>query len=98
MRRYTKPAAAALPPDVGVAAGAGRTVRLHIGGAGVNEREIAPDHDAHVLLADISHRRFPADLRQKTGAVDQSAVGIAVEKIVGEMGVEPADIGMFDRA
>jgi hypothetical protein len=62
----------------------------------VNEGEVAADDDAYIVLANVGQRRLFGDLRQEAGAVHQRAVGVAVEEIVGEVGVEPGDVGLLN--
>src|SRR5688572_33452572 len=87
--RHALPAAVAELPIVGVAAGAWGPVRLRVGGAGVDDGEVAEDADDDVVLADALHWRSAADLRQKGVSVDQHAIRVGVAEVSGKVGVEP---------
>ena len=59
---------------------------------------VAQQADLHVVLADVLDHRAAADLRQEAGAVEPRAVGIDVHEVLGEVLVEPVDVGLVDRA
>src|SRR5262245_46073242 len=93
--RDALPASVAKLPIVSVAAGAPATVRLLIAGASVDDGEVAENADHHVMLADVLDGGAATDLRQKRLAVDEGAVGVGVEEVGRQVGVEPGNIGFI---
>lgn len=94
---YALPSAISEQPIVCVATTTGRPVGFEIRCARMNDREITEDADDDIMLADIIHRGSATDLGNECAAVDQRAVWIGVEKIAGQVGVEPCGVGLVDR-
>ena len=84
-------------PIVCVAAAAGCCVGFEIHCACMNDRKIAKNADDHIMFADVLYRGATADLGDERVAVDQCAVRIGVEKIAGQISVEPRGVGLVDR-
>ena len=58
-------------PIVGIAARASRPVRVHVGGPGVDDGEIAEDADHDIMLANVLDGGTTANLGKEGLAIDQ---------------------------
>jgi len=50
------------------------------------------------VVVELTDAKVPADLRQEGGTVEPRAVGVDVHEVLGEVLVEPFDVGLVDRA
>src|SRR6185369_10743883 len=50
------------------------------------------DPDAHVLDVEVRYRARPRDLAKERRAVDERAVGVAVDEVLRQVPVEPAHV------
>src|SRR5262245_35437898 len=87
-----EPPALAARPDVGVTAGPGAAVRSGERGPRVDDREIA--HEAHVDVArfEAPDRDRPRGLDEEGRAIDERAIRIAAEEVLGQDLVEASDV------
>src|SRR5687768_10341555 len=83
MRRDGEPAPAPARPDVGVAPVPLLARRGLVGGARVDERDVAQKADADVVDGKAADRHRARRLLQKLPLVDERAVRVRAEKIIG---------------
>src|SRR5471030_2050215 len=88
-----EPAAAAFGPDIGVAPCARAAIGQDVTRASVDDGEVAHHTDVYVMAYEPGNLRLGRDLGQEARAVDQRAVGIGVEEIVGQDFVETPGVG-----
>src|SRR5215831_612560 len=81
-----------LRPHVRVAPRSRLAVRLDVGGARVNDGNLAQHPDPHVLALDVLDRARFRDLLEETRAILEGTVWIAVHEVLGQVLVEPADV------
>src|SRR6185312_14947243 len=99
MRRHGKPLAAAARPDIGIAAVAllargGRVAGLAVDDGGV----LAEEAHAHIAGGEAGDRHRTRRLLEELPLVDERAVGIGAQEILGENLVEAVHVALLHRA
>src|SRR5215467_1882773 len=92
------PSPVPLRPHVRIAPRSGLAVRLDVGGARVDDDNLAQHPDPHVLALDVLDRARFRDLLEKTRAILKGTVWIAVHEVIGQVLVEPADVRLPHRS
>lgn len=95
VRRDRKPASMPFKPRIGVPAASRLAVGLRVGRARMDDGHVADALDMDVAALKASDARRPRNLREERRAVDERAVGIAVDEIGSEDFVEAPHIGVL---
>src|SRR6201998_3399517 len=97
MRRYRDPLSVPTRPDIGIAAISLLPIRRGVAGARVNDRDISENSHADFLPREATDRHRSSGLCEKLFLVDERAVGVRAQEILGQDLVGPLHIPMLHR-